>query len=74
MAQVIINAEQCKACMLCIEFCPRKCLALSDQLNSRGFHAAARVNMEACSGCGICALMCPDVCIEIRPDAEAVAR
>ncbi|MHB9026784.1 MAG: 4Fe-4S dicluster domain-containing protein [Armatimonadota bacterium] len=74
MAEVIINAEQCKACMLCIEFCPRDCLALGEQLNSRGFHAAAWVNAEGCSGCGICALMCPDVCIEIHADVEAVAK
>ncbi|MHB9131438.1 MAG: 4Fe-4S dicluster domain-containing protein [Armatimonadota bacterium] len=65
MAYLKINAEVCKACMLCIEFCPKQCLALGEELNSRGFHPAALVQPDACTGCRICASMCPDVCIEV---------
>jgi len=65
MAFVTINAEGCKACMLCIEFCPKASLALSDDLNSRGYHPAQQRSPELCNGCRICALMCPDVCIEV---------
>lgn len=66
MAHVIINPERCKACLLCIEFCPRKCLALDEGLNGRGFHPASCAQPERCTGCGICATMCPDVCIEVK--------
>ena len=73
MAHVRINAEGCKACLLCIDFCPRGCLVVSGELNSRGFHPAAFKAGADCRGCKICALMCPDVCIEIyRDDAEPV--
>jgi 2-oxoglutarate ferredoxin oxidoreductase subunit delta len=65
MAHVIINAEGCKACMLCIEFCPQGCLAISESLNSRGFHPTELGKPEQCTGCRICATMCPDVCIEV---------
>ena len=70
MAHVTINAEGCKACLLCIEFCPRECLALAEDLNSRGFHPAAMAHPEQCTGCRICALMCPDVCIEVYRDEK----
>jgi 2-oxoglutarate ferredoxin oxidoreductase subunit delta len=65
MGHVRINAEGCKACMLCIEFCPRGCLAVGEELNSRGFHPAVLNDDHDCHGCRICALMCPDVCIEV---------
>jgi len=72
MAHVIINTEKCKACMLCIVFCPRDCLALGEKLNSRGFHPATLVEEARCSGCRTCAMMCPDVCIEVfREDMSA---
>jgi 2-oxoglutarate ferredoxin oxidoreductase subunit delta len=65
MAHITINAEGCKACMLCADFCPRECIATSDEMNSRGFHPATFVHPERCTGCRICATMCPDVCIEV---------
>ena len=71
MAHVRINAEGCKACLLCIEFCPRKCLAVDDRLNSRGFHPVMMTDDAECTGCRICALMCPDVCIEVFRDGKA---
>lgn len=74
MAHVTINAEGCKACLLCIEFCPRESLALADDLNRRGVHPVAQVAPERCTGCRICALMCPHVCIEVyKNGAPAVA-
>ena len=70
MPHITINAEGCKACQLCMDFCPRQCIALSEQLNSRGYHPAQFVHGAKCSGCRICATMCPDVCIEVfRSDA-----
>jgi len=73
MAYVRINAEGCKACTLCIAFCPQNCLSIGDTLNSRGFHPAAQHDARACTGCRICALMCPDVCIEVYRDGKPAA-
>ena len=70
MAHVRINAEGCKACMLCIEFCPRDCLALGEELNSRGYHPVALKDEHDCHGCRICALVCPDICIEVFRDGK----
>ena len=74
MAYITINPEGCKACLLCIDFCPRGCIAVSEQRNSRGFHPATFVNAEGCTGCRMCATMCPDVCIEVfREDVSLAA-
>ncbi len=74
MSHVRIDLERCKACLLCIEFCPRHCLEVGAALNSRGFHAAAMKADAHCTGCRICALMCPDVCIEVYRDAQPVGK
>jgi 2-oxoglutarate ferredoxin oxidoreductase subunit delta len=69
MAYVTINAEACKACLLCIEYCPRESLAPAASMNRRGVHPAEQSAPDRCTGCRICALMCPDVCIEVYKDA-----
>ena len=73
MAHVEINVEGCKACTLCIEFCPRDCLEMGEELNSRGFHPAVMGDPDRCTGCRVCALMCPDVCIEVFRDVTVTA-
>ncbi|NIM04037.1 MAG: 4Fe-4S dicluster domain-containing protein [Armatimonadetes bacterium] len=62
---IIIDVEKCKACELCIHFCPQENLALSESINARGFHPVRMLDEEKCNGCGNCALMCPDVCIRV---------
>jgi len=73
MAYIEINTDGCKACGLCIEFCPRECIALDDEMNNRGFHAAKLVKADRCTGCRICATMCPDVCIEVFREEKVPA-
>lgn len=73
MAHITINAEGCKACQLCIEFCPRKCITLAETLNSFGHHPVAFTTPDRCTGCRICATMCPDVCIEVYRDETSPA-
>lgn len=70
MPHITINAEGCKACMLCIDFCPRKSISLGEHLNSRGYHPAEFIKDAGCTGCRICATMCPDVCIEVFRDVR----
>ena len=72
MAYVRINAEGCKACLLCMDFCPAGSLAQSEALNSRGFHPVTQVDVAKCTGCRICALMCPDCCIAVFRETREV--
>ena len=63
-----IDMERCKGCGRCVEFCKRDVLALSSELNSKGYHYAEVVNLEKCNACLDCTRMCPDVCIAIYED------
>ena len=72
MAYVTINAEGCKGCLLCIEYCPRESLGCAEGINRRGVHPAEQQNPDRCTGCRICALVCPDVCIEVYKDTPLV--
>ena len=36
-----IDRERCKGCALCIEFCPKDCICLSEELNLKGYFVAA---------------------------------
>jgi len=61
-----IDKERCKGCSLCIEFCPKKCIILSNELNLKGYFVAAYNDSSECTGCGTCAVICPDVAIEVE--------
>ena len=63
--KIIINAERCKGCLLCISACPNDCIAVSDTANSMGYFPA-EANNDNCTGCALCALVCPDVAIEVH--------
>jgi 2-oxoglutarate ferredoxin oxidoreductase subunit delta len=61
---VKIDVETCKGCELCIEACPQESLALSEGLNSQGYHYAVLIK-DNCTGCVNCALVCPDAVITV---------
>ena len=60
---VTINAELCKGCGFCIEFCPSGVIEFSEEFNSKGYHPPHAVKPEACSGCDLCGMYCPDFAI-----------
>jgi len=60
-----IDRERCKGCSFCIEFCPKKAIFLSDQLNLKGYFTADFEDNNLCTGCATCAVMCPEVAIEV---------
>jgi 2-oxoglutarate ferredoxin oxidoreductase subunit delta len=60
---VFINAELCKGCGFCIEFCPTRVLEFSEEFNSKGYHPPGAVRPEACTGCDLCGIYCPDFAI-----------
>ncbi len=67
---VVVDAEKCKGCELCIVSCPEGNLRLSSALNRNGFHPAIfsyQGERGNCTACGICYWVCPDFAIaEVR--------
>jgi 2-oxoglutarate ferredoxin oxidoreductase subunit delta len=68
--KIVIDTSMCKGCQLCIGFCPKKNIALSTELNSKGYLPAQPDPKKVCNGCGLCALMCPEAAIEVYRDDE----
>ena len=67
MAKIIIDANRCKGCGLCVNFCPKHLIILSKtQSNSVGYHPAEIENLDGCIGCMSCATVCPDMCIKVE--------
>ncbi|MDW7710150.1 MAG: ferredoxin family protein [Deferrisomatales bacterium] len=65
MPRLEFREERCKSCALCVEYCPRGCLEISERLNPQGYRPAGLKPDAECTGCAICARMCPDVVIEV---------
>ncbi len=62
---IIVDKERCKGCGVCVASCPCDVLALSVEVNSKGYPAAQMANPDACTGCASCAVICPDSCITV---------
>jgi 2-oxoglutarate ferredoxin oxidoreductase subunit delta len=69
MARAIIDLEHCVGCGLCVSFCKRGNLRLSETLTSKGVHPAETVPEAGCNGCRMCVLMCPSAAICLLRDA-----
>lgn len=66
MAKITIDREKCKACFLCISFCPKALIKVGQGLNQQGVTAVEFDDKHNhCLGCQQCALICPDCCIEV---------
>jgi 2-oxoglutarate ferredoxin oxidoreductase subunit delta len=71
--QLTIDNERCKGCALCVSVCPKKVLALSEDVNPKGYFSAFQAHPEDCNHCAICCMMCPDVAISITETADTAA-
>ncbi len=57
---VVLEAGRCKACGICIEFCPQHVFA------AEPLSGVVRLeHPEACTGCRQCELLCPDFVITV---------
>lgn len=65
---VEIDQELCKACRVCIAFCPKDAIAPLQRVNAAGYVPVAPRKDGNCTGCGICAIVCPEVAIEVYRD------
>ncbi len=62
---VVVDAESCKGCNLCVVACPLNVLALGKEVNLKGYNYAQQVLEDTCTGCIICATVCPDACLTV---------
>jgi len=62
---VIVNAERCKGCDLCVVSCPSDVLELAKEVNSKGYNFAVVKSPDECTGCANCGYVCPDGCITV---------
>lgn len=57
---VVVDIEKCKGCQVCIPTCPTDVLAMTKEVNSKGYQYVYMINPDECTGCTNCAVVCPD--------------
>jgi 2-oxoglutarate ferredoxin oxidoreductase subunit delta len=67
--KIVINAERCKGCGLCVVVCPKKSIAISAISNKSGYFPA-QADCHNCTGCAACAIICPEAVIEVLRDGS----
>jgi 2-oxoglutarate ferredoxin oxidoreductase subunit delta len=72
--EVHLIKDECKGCGYCIEFCPKKVLEESDEINARGVHPPRVVHEEDCVMCGFCTTVCPDFAIYVVEKPQIIEK
>ena len=74
---IVIDIEKCKGCEICVDACPEDVIAMSNEVNQKGYLYAVKIE-DACTGCTNCALVCPDAVItvfrEVKQKKEQIAK
>lgn len=67
--QVYLIPDRCKGCEVCVHFCPRDVLTISDERNAKGYRIPMVANGQAheCVNCEFCTLVCPEFAIFTLP-------
>ena len=63
--KIVIDAERCKGCGLCIDACPQKNIRLAEEADLRGIRIACHDDSDECNACKFCYEVCPDVAITV---------
>ncbi|MDR1681147.1 MAG: 4Fe-4S dicluster domain-containing protein [Prevotellaceae bacterium] len=62
---IVVDTTKCKGCSVCAVNCPTQVIALSKEVNAKGYPFAFMQIPGACTGCTNCATVCPDSCITV---------
>lgn len=68
---IYIDEELCKGCGLCVHYCPKNVLNMSDRRNKKGYNVPEVVNAENCNACKMCEISCPDFVIYVVKEAKS---
>lgn len=64
-----LEPEYCKACLRCVEACPRDCITPGSAINPETGLVPVELHLEACNGCALCMQACPEP-FGLRPETE----
>jgi len=56
---ILLNAEKCRGCGLCIDVCKRGVMEFREEANACGCRPVTAVHPEKCVLCGLCVAVCP---------------
>lgn len=62
---IVVDVERCKGCEVCTVNCPTNVIAMTKEVNGKGYHYAYMEHPEDCTGCSNCAIVCPDGVITV---------
>lgn len=68
-----VDIEKCKGCELCVVSCPTNVIAMSREVNGKGYHFAYMEHPDQCTGCMNCGIVCPDGVISVYRIKEVVS-
>jgi 2-oxoglutarate ferredoxin oxidoreductase subunit delta len=64
--EIHLIVERCKGCQLCVTYCPRDALEMSDIFNAKGYHPPQVTDPQRCVVCGLCEMLCPEFAIYVK--------
>ncbi|MDV4342391.1 4Fe-4S binding protein [Methanoculleus sp. YWC-01] len=71
---LILNAETCTGCGICVDACPEEAIVLGPVGATRrgaiDYAEPVDVDPEKCSYCGVCVIMCPFNAMTLKVDGE----
>ncbi|KGI55759.1 4Fe-4S dicluster domain-containing protein [Campylobacter sp. MIT 97-5078] len=67
---VWVNERRCKACNICVSYCPAGVLAMRDDIHAVLGQMIEVVYPQACIGCMECEVHCPDFAIMVAKRDE----
>ncbi len=63
--EIHVIVDRCKGCELCVIYCPRDALEMSEIFNAKGYHPPQARDAQACVSCGLCEMLCPEFAIYV---------